>query len=66
MAKTQFNVRLKGPEMQPVEAEFYILDGEALVFLNSGGEIAALFDMSVVEDWEPKLEFKEAPTDADA
>jgi len=41
------------------------MDGEALVFLNSGGEIAALFDMSIVEDWQPKLDTM-ASTAADA
>jgi hypothetical protein len=52
----RFTVRLKGPEIQPVQAESYIVDGETLVFFRPGGEIAALFDMSVVVDWEPKLE----------
>ena len=66
MAKIEFTVRLKGSETQPVYAESYIIDGEILVFLNSGGEIAALFDLLIVEDWEPKLDRQERPTDAHA
>jgi hypothetical protein len=52
----RFTVRLKGPEVQPVYAESYLVDSETLVFFKPGGEIAALFDMSVVIDWEPRLE----------
>jgi hypothetical protein len=65
VARTQVTVRLQGFEVQPVEADSYVMDGEALVFLTSGGEIAALFHMSIVEDWEPKQDTM-ASTDADA
>ncbi len=64
MAKIDFTVTLKG-WVQPVSADSYLLDGEALVFLNSGNEIVALFDMSIVEDWSPRLDSLQKPEPSD-
>lgn len=52
----RFTVRLKGEETQPVDAESYIVDDQTLIFLRSDGDLSAFFDMSVVVDWEPRLE----------
>ena len=61
MCRTEFIVQLKTIGSQPVIADGYTIDGEALVFLNQGNEIAALFDMSIVEGWEPRSPEYELP-----
>jgi hypothetical protein len=65
MAKIDFIVRLKD-WVQPVSADSYVLDGDAIVFLNNGSEIAAFFDLSIVEDWSPRLESLTKPEPSDA
>jgi hypothetical protein len=52
----RFTVQLIGEKTQPVDADSYVVDAEALIFLRSDNELAAFFDMSVVVDWEPRLE----------
>jgi hypothetical protein len=53
MASKTYLVRFKPPEIstQVVHAERAQINGEHLVFLNSKGELAALFLMEIVEDW---------------
>jgi hypothetical protein len=53
MADRRFLVRVKQPEFstQPVKAERADIQGEHLTFINSKGELAAMFLMSVVESW---------------
>ncbi len=53
MANKTYLVRFKPPEIstQVVHAERAEIYGEHLVFLNSKGELAALFLMEIVEDW---------------
>jgi hypothetical protein len=52
----RFTVQLTGNEIQPVDADSYVVDGETLIFLRSDDQLAAFFDMSVVVDWSPRLE----------
>jgi hypothetical protein len=53
MADKTYLVRFKSPEMSPqlVVGESTEIYGEHLVFLNSKGELAALFFLEFVEDW---------------
>jgi hypothetical protein len=53
MADKTYLVRFKPPEIstQPVVAERAEIHGEHLVFLNSKGQLAALFLMEIVESW---------------
>jgi hypothetical protein len=60
LPKIDFIVRLKD-YVQPVSADSYLVDGEALLFLNDGNEVAAYFDLSIVEDWTPRLESSTKP-----
>jgi hypothetical protein len=52
----RFTVQLTGNEIQPVDADPYVVDGETLIFHRSDDQLAAFFDMSVVVDWSPRLE----------
>jgi hypothetical protein len=53
MTDKTYLVRFKPPEIstQPVVAERAEIHGEHLVFLNSKGELVALFLMEIVEGW---------------
>ena len=53
MADKTFLVRLRPPELRvrPVIAASAEIQGAHLVFLDSKGELAALFLMEVVESW---------------
>ena len=61
MPKTRFTVTYKSGDVEPIEAEGYVIDGEALVFLSAGREIAALFDINFVQQWEPRGSHYELP-----
>jgi hypothetical protein len=53
MADKTYLVRFKRPEIstQPVIAASVEFHGEHLVFLDSKGELAALFLLEIVESW---------------
>ena len=51
MSERQFLIRFKSGDEQPVVAVRAIEDQESLIFFNQNGELAALFDLTVVEDW---------------
>jgi len=50
-----FTVRFKSGDIQPVIATSYHAEADALVFLNATKELVALFDLTEVADWSPKL-----------
>jgi hypothetical protein len=50
-----FTVRFKSGDTQPVIATSYHAEADALVFLNETKEMVALFDLTEVADWSPKL-----------
>jgi hypothetical protein len=53
MADKTYLVRFKAPDTSPelVVAENTQIHGEHLVFLNSKGDLAALFLLEIVESW---------------
>jgi hypothetical protein len=53
MTDKTYLVRFKSPEIssQLVVGESTEIDGEHLIFLNSKGELAALFLLEIVKDW---------------
>ena len=53
MADKLYTVRFKYPEtsVQPVEAARHEVSGDYLVLFDRGGNVAALFDLDVVEGW---------------
>jgi len=50
-----FTVRFKSGDTQPVVAASYHAEANALIFLNTSKELIALFDLTEVADWDPKL-----------
>jgi hypothetical protein len=44
-------IRFKSGDEQPVVAEQAVEDEECLIFLNPDGELAALFNLTAVEEW---------------
>jgi hypothetical protein len=58
MSDRTYLVRFKSPDIgsQVVVAERTRIYGEHLAFLNSKGELAALFLLEAVEDWSELLE----------
>jgi hypothetical protein len=55
MIDKKYLVRFKTPEIGPqrVVAESAQIHGEHIVFLNSRGELTALFLLETVESWTP-------------
>jgi len=53
MVNKAYLVRFKEPDLSPkvVEAERVEVHGEHLVFLRTGGELAAMFLLDIVKDW---------------
>lgn len=49
--RKRFLVRFKSGDEQPVVAAQGIEDEDCLIFLDSKGELAAFFDLTVVETW---------------
>ncbi len=58
----QFLIRFKSGDEQPVVAEQVVEDDECLIFLNADGELAALFDLTVVKDWREVSGDRESST----
>ena len=52
MSQRRFLIRFKSGDEQPVVAEQVIVDEECLIFLNAGGELTALFDLTDVQQWD--------------
>jgi len=52
MSRRRFLIRFKSGDEQPVVAEQVIVDEECLIFLNAGGELTALFDLTDVQQWD--------------
>jgi hypothetical protein len=50
-----FTVRFNSGDTQPVIATFYHAEADALIFLSESKELVALFDVTEVADWSPKL-----------
>lgn len=54
-ASRTFTVRFKSGDTQPVVAASYIADGDALIFLSESKELVALFDLTEIAEWNPRL-----------
>jgi len=54
MTGKTYLVRFKAPDTSPefVVAESAQIHGEHLIFLNSNGDLAALFLLEIVESWD--------------
>ena len=66
MADKRYLVSCKTPEIstQSIVAESCEVHGEHLVFLNSRGELAAMFLLEIVESWSVTNMSKSVPTAA--
>ena len=53
--RQEFAVQFKSGDTQPVTAFTYVVDGEALIFLNESSELVAFFDLAEVADWSPRF-----------
>jgi hypothetical protein len=53
MTDKLYTVRFKPPEtsVQPVKAARHEVSGDCLVLFDQNGNVAALFDLDVVESW---------------
>ena len=59
-------VTFQSGDTQPVVADGYVIDGEALIFLGGRNEIVALFDINFIENWTPRSPVYELPLGTDA
>ena len=53
--REEFIVQFKTADVERVMAVSYIVDEEALIFLNEKVELVAFFDLTEVAVWRPKL-----------
>ncbi len=66
MPNTRFTVTYKLGDIEPIEAEGYVIDGEAQVLLNISRDIAALFDINSMQVWALRSPDYELPNNTDA
>ncbi len=51
MSQRRFLIRFENGDEQPVVADQVIKDEDCLIFFNPDGELAAFFDLRVVDEW---------------